>query len=93
MSGWSPRGCGHEGWDTCVVNDPQRGPHDRWTCSPLRGGGRVGARGRGARRHPSEHRQTTPGGPASALGPLSTEQLIYRGRAEGWLSVPSLEPT
>lgn len=23
---------------------------------------------------------------------LSTEQLIYRGRAEGWLSVPGLEP-
>jgi len=23
---------------------------------------------------------------------LSTEQLIYRGRAEGWLVVPSLEP-
>lgn len=23
---------------------------------------------------------------------LSTEQLIYRGRAEGWLNVPSLEP-
>lgn len=23
---------------------------------------------------------------------LSTEQLIYRGRAEGWLKVPSLEP-
>ena len=24
---------------------------------------------------------------------LTTEQLIYRGRAEGWLLVPSLEPT
>lgn len=24
---------------------------------------------------------------------LSTEQLIYRGRAEGWLVVPSLERT
>jgi DNA-binding NarL/FixJ family response regulator len=23
---------------------------------------------------------------------LSTEQLIYAGRAEGWLMVPSLEP-
>ena len=23
---------------------------------------------------------------------LSTEQLIYQGRAEGWLLVPSLEP-
>ena len=23
---------------------------------------------------------------------LTTEQLIYRGRAEGWLIVPSLEP-
>ena len=23
---------------------------------------------------------------------LTTEQLIYRGRAEGWLVVPSLEP-
>jgi hypothetical protein len=23
---------------------------------------------------------------------LTTEQLIYRGRAEGWLMVPSLEP-
>jgi DNA-binding MarR family transcriptional regulator len=23
---------------------------------------------------------------------LSTEQLIYRGRAEGWLKVPSLDP-
>jgi hypothetical protein len=29
--------------------------------------------------------------PASAVG-LTTEQLIYRGRAEGWLVVPSLEP-
>lgn len=24
---------------------------------------------------------------------LTTEQLIYSGRAEGWLDVPSLEPT
>ena len=24
---------------------------------------------------------------------LTTEQLIYRGRAEGWLSVPGLEPS
>ena len=24
---------------------------------------------------------------------LTTEQLIYSGRAEGWLVVPSLEPT
>ena len=24
---------------------------------------------------------------------LTTEQLIYRGRAEGWLVVPSLEPS
>jgi len=24
---------------------------------------------------------------------LTTEQLIYRGRAEGWLLVPSLEPS
>jgi predicted ArsR family transcriptional regulator len=23
---------------------------------------------------------------------LTTEQLIYRGRAEGWLLIPSLEP-
>jgi predicted ArsR family transcriptional regulator len=23
---------------------------------------------------------------------LTTEQLIYRGRAEGWLTVPSLDP-
>jgi predicted ArsR family transcriptional regulator len=23
---------------------------------------------------------------------LTTEQLIYRGRAEGWLVVPALEP-
>ena len=24
---------------------------------------------------------------------LTTEQLIYRGRAEGWLVIPSLEPS
>lgn len=24
---------------------------------------------------------------------LTTEQLIYRGRADGWLVVPSLEPS
>ncbi len=24
---------------------------------------------------------------------LTTEQLIYRGRAEGWLVVPSLDPS
>ena len=24
---------------------------------------------------------------------LTTEQLIYRGRAEGWLLVPALEPS
>jgi predicted ArsR family transcriptional regulator len=31
---------------------------------------------------------------ADLLAPsgLTTEQLIYRGRAEGWLVVPSLEP-
>jgi predicted ArsR family transcriptional regulator len=27
-----------------------------------------------------------------ARSDLSTEQLIYAGRAAGWLSVPSLEP-
>ncbi len=31
--------------------------------------------------------------PAWARSGLTTEQLIYRGRAEGWLVIPSLEPS
>ena len=44
---------------------------------------RVGIRPSTAKRHLADLR--------SRSG-LSTEQLIYRGRAEGWLVVPSLEP-
>jgi hypothetical protein len=43
----------------------------------------VGVRHSTAKRHLADLR--APSG-------LSTEQLIYRGRAEGWLVVPSLEP-
>ena len=43
----------------------------------------VGVRPRTAKRHLAARR---------ARAGLTTEQLIYRGRAEGWLSVPSLEP-
>jgi len=44
---------------------------------------RVGIRPSTAKRHLADLR---------ARSGLTTEQLIYRGRAEGWLSVPSLEP-
>ena len=45
---------------------------------------RVGVRPSTAKRHLADLR---------ARSGLSTEQLIYyRGRAEGWLVVPSLEP-
>jgi predicted ArsR family transcriptional regulator len=44
---------------------------------------RVGIRPSTAKRHLAGLR---------ARSGLTTEQLIYRGRAEGWLSVPSLEP-
>jgi DNA-binding NarL/FixJ family response regulator len=44
---------------------------------------RVGVRPSTAKRHVADLR--------ARLG-LTTEQLIYRGRAEGWLVVPSLEP-
>ena len=43
---------------------------------------RVGVRPSTAKRHLADLR---------ARSGLSTEQLIYRGRAEGWLVVPSLE--
>ncbi len=43
----------------------------------------VGIRPSTAKRHLADLR-ARPG--------LTTEQLIYRGRAEGWLVVPSLEP-
>jgi predicted ArsR family transcriptional regulator len=42
----------------------------------------VGVRPSTAKRHLADLR---------ARSGLSTEQLIYRGRAEGWLVVPSLE--
>jgi predicted ArsR family transcriptional regulator len=42
----------------------------------------VGVRPSTAKRHLADLR---------ARSGLTTEQLIYRGRAEGWLSVPSLE--
>jgi len=45
---------------------------------------RVGVRPSTAKRHLGDLRARTG---------LTTEQLIYRGRAEGWLVVPSLEPT
>jgi hypothetical protein len=44
---------------------------------------RVGVRPSTAKRHLADLR---------ARSGLTTEQLIYRGRAEGWLAVPSLEP-
>ncbi|MCJ7710321.1 MAG: hypothetical protein MUQ32_05760 [Chloroflexi bacterium] len=45
---------------------------------------RVGVRRSTAKRHLADLR---------ARSGLTTEQLIYRGRAEGWLEVSSLEPT
>jgi hypothetical protein len=44
---------------------------------------RVGIRPSTAKRHLADLR---------ARSGLSTEQLIYRGRAEGWLVVPALKP-
>jgi len=44
---------------------------------------RVGVRPSTAKRHLADLR---------ARSGLTTEQLIYRGRAEGWLVVPGLEP-
>jgi hypothetical protein len=44
---------------------------------------RVGIRPSTAKRHLADLR---------ARSGLTTEQLIYSGRAEGWLVVPSLEP-
>jgi predicted ArsR family transcriptional regulator len=44
---------------------------------------RVGVRPSTAKRHLADLR---------ARSGLTTEQLIYRGRAEGWLVVPALEP-
>jgi len=44
----------------------------------------VGVRPSTAKRHLADLR---------ARSGLTTEQLIYRGRAEGWLVVPSLEPS
>ena len=44
----------------------------------------VGIRPSTAKRHLADLR---------ARSGLTTEQLIYRGRAEGWLVVSSLEPT
>jgi DNA-binding MarR family transcriptional regulator len=44
---------------------------------------RVGIRPSTAKRHLADMR---------ARSGLTTEQLIYRGRAEGWLLVPGLEP-
>jgi len=43
----------------------------------------VGVRPSTAKRHLADLR---------ARSGLTTEQLIYRGRAEGWLVVPGLEP-
>ena len=43
----------------------------------------VGVRPSTAKRHLADLR---------ARSGLTTEQLIYRGRAEGWLVVPSVEP-
>ena len=45
---------------------------------------RVGVRPSTAKRHLADLR---------ARSGLTTEQLIYSGRAEGWLMVASLEPT
>ena len=36
--------------------------------------------------------EAPPSRPACTLRVSPTEQLIYRGRAEGWLVVPSLDP-
>jgi hypothetical protein len=44
---------------------------------------KVGVRPSTAKRHLPDLR---------ARSGLTTEQLIYRGRAEGWLVIPGLEP-
>jgi hypothetical protein len=38
--------------------------------------------------HAAEYREASPRRPARAV---ATEQLVYRGRAERWLVVPTLE--
>jgi hypothetical protein len=40
--------------------------------------------------HSAEHRETSPADLRARSG-LTTEQLIYVGRAAGWLEVPGLE--
>ncbi len=43
------------------------------------------------RRHPAEHGEAPPRRLAGGSG-LTTVELVYAGRAAGWLGVPDLEP-
>ena len=91
MSGWPRRGGWHErqvAAAPCRNWQPRR-QLDVLAAFVVAGGSvpdaaaRVGIRPSTAKRHLADLR---------ARSGLTTEQLICRGRAEGWLVVPSLEP-
>ncbi len=92
MSGWLRQGCWHEGWllSRLPAGDADR-PPGRSTRRLRRRRGSVsvaaalmGVRPSTVKRHLAD---------LPARSGLTTEQLIYRGRADGWLVVAELEPS
>ncbi len=91
MSGWLRPGCEHERRVSAGRAPQTRTPRQvdvlaafvAESGSVSDAAARVGIRPSTAKRHLADMR---------ARFGLTTEQLIYRGRAEGWLLVPGLEP-
>jgi hypothetical protein len=91
MSGWRRRGWAHEGRLPARVVSENPDPRQVSVLAAyVAAGGSVadaaklaGIRPSTAKRHLADLR---------ARSGLTTEQLIYRGRAEGWLVVAELEP-
>jgi predicted ArsR family transcriptional regulator len=90
MSGWPRQGGWRERWAAArrAAEDPYPRQVDVLAAFVEAGGSvfqaaaRIGIRPSTAKRHLADLR---------ARSGLTTEQLIYRGRAEGWLVVPTLE--
>jgi hypothetical protein len=91
MSGWPRRGGWHEGRVHAGALSPQATQRqmDVLAAYVAAGGSVAGAAGL-VRIRPSTVKRHL--ADLRARSGLTTEQLIYRGRAEGWLVVPDLEP-
>jgi hypothetical protein len=94
VSGWLPPGEWHEGGVLrgALPRTPTPRQVDVLAAFVAAGGSVADAAALVGIRPSTVKRHCEPDDPVQAGPDLTTEQLIYSGRAEGWLFVPSLEP-